>query len=186
MSHVHLKYPNLSIFFGILFLTFILVRSGALLEWVSYIGGFGYLGVFLAGILFVSTFTVVPATAALIVFSGQFNIFLVSFIAGFGALIGDYTIFRFVKDGLVGELRSIFHKVGGYNILKGHHIVHTKYFGWLGPVLGAFIIASPLPDELGIGILGIYRLGHKKFAALSFVLNTVGIFLLLAAARSLT
>jgi hypothetical protein len=128
----------------------------------------------------VSTFTVVPATALLFLLAENLNIFAVSALAGLGAVLGDYTIFKFVKEDLTDELKRIFRQVAGENILQFHWIIHTKYFAWLGPVLGALIIASPFPDELGIGLLGVYKLDDRRFAILSFILNSIGIFLLLS------
>ena len=157
----NLKYPNLLGFFSILFLTLILYRQGILTEWVEILSRFGYLGAFLSGLFFVSTFTVVPATAILFLFAQKFNAVLLSLVAGFGGMAGDYLIFRFVKDELTDELRDIFKKVAGGSILKFHWIAHTFYFAWLSPVIGALIIASPLPDELGIGLLGIYQLDNE-------------------------
>jgi hypothetical protein len=52
----------------------------------------------------------------------------------------------------------------------------TPYFGWLAPVVGALVIASPLPDELGITLLGIARLRNWQFVVLSFIFNFAGIF----------
>jgi hypothetical protein len=48
-------------------------------------------------------------------------------------------------------------------------------FRWIAFVLGAVIIASPLPDELGIAILGFARLGSNLFVPLSFVSNFLGL-----------
>jgi len=144
------------------------------------LGDFGYISALLIGIFFVSTFTVIPATAILFFLSESIGLFSVSLLAGIGAVLGDYIIFRFVKDDLVEELKSIFRLVAGDNVLKFHWIIHTKYFVWLSPVLGALIIASPFPDELGIGLLGMYKLNNKHFLTISFVLNTIGIFLLLS------
>lgn len=179
-----LKYPNLTIFFSILFLTYLFIETGALLQWITALGNFGYLSAFLIGIFFVSTFTVIPATAALFLLSGKLGIIAVSLLAGMGGAIGDFTIFKFIKDGLVSELKLVFKQVAGDNLLRFHWIFHTKYFVWLSPVIGALIIASPLPDELGIGLLGVYKLDDKKFILLSFILNTLGIFLILSGAQS--
>lgn len=47
-------------------------------------------------------------------------------------------------------------------------------------ILAGFIIASPLPDEIGVSLLassGIISM--KKFSVISYVLNTLGIFAIL-------
>ncbi|OGY63203.1 MAG: hypothetical protein A3I89_01055 [Candidatus Harrisonbacteria bacterium RIFCSPLOWO2_02_FULL_41_11] len=180
MNH-HLKYSNLAVFIGILSVTFFFFYTGVLRQFIDVLSQFGYFGAFIAGIFFVSTFTVVPAGTVLVLFADSHNIFLVTLFGALGSIIGDYLIFKFFKDGLTDELRQIFQKIGGDSIFRAHYIAHTKYFAWLGPVIGALIIASPLPDELGVGILGIYRLSTKKFIAITFLLDAIGIFLLVSA-----
>jgi hypothetical protein len=48
-------------------------------------------------------------------------------------------------------------------------------------VLAGFIIASPLPDEIGVPLLAAayHKLSTKKFAFLSFILHTIMIFIIL-------
>lgn len=178
------RYPNLTILFSMIVLTYLLYRSGGLSQMVLGLEGFGYLGVFLVGMFFVSTFTVAPATTLLFLMLEKFSIPELALIGGVGSVLGDYIIFRFVEEGLVGELKEIFHRVGGDSIFKAHWIAHTKYFVWLGPVIGAIIIASPFPDELGIGLLGMYKMDGKRFILLSWILDTLGIFLLLSAVNA--
>ncbi len=178
------KYPNLSILFSILFFTYIFYREGLLAQYVGGLADFGFISIFLVGMFFISTFTVVPATAILFLLEKSFGIPTVALIAGLGAMFGDYFIFRFVKEDLVEELKDIFNEVAGDFFMRFHWMAHTKYFLWFGPVLGALVIASPLPDELGIGLLGIYKLDNKRFMLLSYILNTVGIFLLLSAVEA--
>lgn len=175
------KYPNLILFFLILFVTYFLYRYGFLDVVVRGLEDFGYLGIFLVGMFFVSTFTVAPATAILFLLHGKYSVPEISLIAGMGSVLGDYLIFRFIKDGLADELKDIFRRVAGDSFVRFHWIAHTRYFGWLGPVIGALIIASPFPDELGVGLLGIYKLDNRKFILLTWILDTIGIFLLLSA-----
>lgn len=49
---------------------------------------------------------------------------------------------------------------------------------------GAFIIASPFPDEMRIGLIGASKLKNWQFLILSFLLNSIGIFVVVTAARS--
>lgn len=181
-----LKYPNLTILLIIILVTIVFYQSGILDYWVKSLEKLGYFGIILVGIFFISTFTVAPAGTILVLMAEDFNILLISILAGFGGMLGDYFIFRFVKDSLVGELKIIFEKVSGDGFRRIGEIMHTGYFAWLGPVIGAVIIASPLPDELGISLLGIYKLDDKKFALITFVLNTIGIFILLSAVRAIS
>ena len=103
----------------------------------------------------------------------------IALIAGIGAVVGDLTIFHFIRNrGLTDEIKHFFHYFGGDKV---SHLLHTKYFSWTLPVLGALIIASPLPDELGVSLMGISKMKTLNFILISFLLNSVGIFLVITA-----
>lgn len=177
------KYPNLTIVFTGIVLTYILLRTGVLQDLVVRLNDFGYLGAFVSGIFWTSLFTVVPATAALILFAENLNLIAISLLAGIGAVIGDFVIFKLIKDELADELVNLFKKLGGQYSLRLINLLTTSHFNFLTPIIGAIIIASPLPDELGIALLGIYKFESWKFLLLSFILNTAGLFLLLGGMR---
>jgi hypothetical protein len=65
-----------------------------------------YFGTFLAGFLYVYAFTAAPATVILLTLAKEQNLLLEGFIASFGALLGDFTIFYFVRYSLSGEIQS--------------------------------------------------------------------------------
>jgi len=149
---------------------------------IGGIGNLGYLGAFLVGIFFVSTFTVAPASVVLFYLARELAPLEVAIFAGLGGVVGDYIIFRFLKDRVFDELRPIFMSLGGIRL---SHLISTPFFAWSAPVLGAIIIASPLPDEIGVGLLGISRLKNWQFLILSLVLNSIGIFIIIILARAL-
>jgi len=148
---------------------------------VAGMGELGYLGSFFTGIFFVSTFTVAPAVIVLYHLADLLNPLGTALSAGVGAVIGDFIIFRFFKDQVFEEIRPIFRKLGDHPLLR---ILSTPYFAWILPVLGAFIIASPFPDEVGIGLMGIARMKNWQFLLLTFMLNSAGIFFIVTLARS--
>ena len=51
--------------------------------------------------------------------------------------------------------------------------------------MGGLIIASPFPDELGIGLLGFSKMRTRWFVLLSFTFNFIGIFLIGLVAKTL-
>ena len=95
-------------------------------------------------------------------------------------MLGDYIIFRFLKDRVFDEFASVVAKIGGSHLRQ---LLHTPYFAWLLPVLGAIIIASPLPDELGITLMGLGKIKNWQFLTLSFVLNSSGILIIASLAH---
>jgi hypothetical protein len=142
---------------------------------IMSVGTLGYFGVFLTGIFFVSTFTVAPSAVVLFHLASQMNIWYIAVVAGLGAVCGDFLIFRFLKDGVFEEVKPVFRRLTGERLQK---LFETPHFGRLSMVLGAIIIASPLPDETGLALLGLSKITRLQFFLLSFVLNTVGIFII--------
>ncbi|HLG91100.1 MAG TPA: hypothetical protein VI336_03035 [Candidatus Saccharimonadales bacterium] len=159
-----------------------LARTPSVDNLIRQIGDLGYVGAFFAGVLFVSTFTVAPAAVVLYHLAGSLHPVEIALIAGLGAMIGDYIIFRFIKDKIFSELRPLFLKFGG-SYLK--IVYKSPYFAWVLPLSGAFIIASPFPDEMGVSMLGLSKIKRWQFFAVTLLLNAVGIFLVVSAARLL-
>ncbi len=173
-------YKNLT-YLGIsLVISFFLFRIQFFQDFLSHLGNYGYFGALVGGALFVSTFTVSIGAVVLLFLAKTLNPIEIGLIAGVGAVLSDLTIFHFVRNkGLMSEIKHFFHYFGGDKI---SHLIHTKYFSWTLPVIGALIIASPLPDELGVSLMGISKMKTQDFILLSFVLNSIGIFLAVTAA----
>jgi uncharacterized membrane protein YdjX (TVP38/TMEM64 family) len=175
------KYKNTTLLILSLVVFFYFADSAIIQQFIDSLGSLGYFGAFITGMFFVSTFTVAPAAAVLFNLADHLNPFEVAILAGAGGVLGDYIIFRFFKDRVFQELRPLFDRLTGSRISE---LIHTPYFAWLLPVIGATIIASPFPDEIGVGILGLAKIKRWQFLLLSFFLNCVGIFIVVTLARS--
>ena len=174
-------YKNLTYLWISIIIAILLFKNQSFHSFLLHLGNYGYIGAFIGGILFVSTFTVSIGTVILFNLAEYLNPFEIALIAGIGAVAGDMTIFQFVRiKGLVDEIKHFFHYFGSDKL---KHLIHTKYFGWTLPVIGAIIIASPLPDELGIGLMGIAHMKTWKFMIVSFLLNSLGIFIVVSSAQ---
>ena len=57
---------------------------------------------------------------------------------------------------------------------------------WLGPLCGIIIIASPLPDEIGLFMMGLSRIRMIWFIPLAFIVNAGGIFLVVLTSQYLS
>lgn len=168
------KFKNLTLFAVSVIVTFVLSKYEPFHNFLLNLGGMGYFGAFVAGFLFVSTFTVATGALILLVLAERLSAVEIGIIAGLGAVIGDLVIFRFIKDKLINELTPLYNGLGIGEIMK---VLRTKYFSWTLPVLGALIIALPLPDEIGVSLMGIAKMKTYKFIIISFILNAIGIFL---------
>ncbi len=147
---------------------------------LGHLGNLSYFVVFIAGMMFASTFTV--ATGALILLTLAKTIapvWLIIF-GGLGAVTTDVLVFLFVKEDIVDEITPIYDKITGSHFKK---ILHTRYFAWTLPVLGALIIISPLPDELGVSLMGISTLTTARFTLISLLSHIVGMSALVSVSK---
>jgi hypothetical protein len=140
------------------------------------------LGSFLAGIFFTSAFTVPPSMVILGQIAQVNSPYVVAFWGALGALMGDLIIFRFVKDILAQDLMSLMKK---NKRQKLWHILHTRYFRWILSFIGALVIASPLPDELGLAMMGFSKMKIWYLVPISFTFNFLGILSVGLIAKSL-
>lgn len=130
----------------------------------------GYFGVFLTGILYGINLTAATATAIFFDLPDQLNPWLAAAVGGLGALAYDLTVFSlFRRNSHAKWIEELKHK------LPGHE---RRLPAWMLPLIGGIIIASPLPDELGVGFLGSSSVRPWRFMLISFVANAGGILLL--------
>lgn len=138
----------------------------------------GYLGMLLTGVLFVSFFTAAPAVALLLAFADTYNPLVVAAVAGCGAMLGDYIIFRFAEDKIAHELKPIAKRL---KLISFINLLHRKKFKPVTATVGAIIIASPFPDEAGVALLGLSRINTFQLLTVMLVLNSAGILALVLA-----
>ena len=153
-------------------LAIILVRAGTLNFLLISTREIGFLSSFMAGIFFVSVFSVAPATVVLAEIAKSTPVLWVAFFGGMGALVGDLVIFHFIKDRLAEDISYLIEKNGSKRLFE---IFRIRLFRWLIPFLGALVVASPLPDELGLMMMGFSKMKTSLFIPLSFILNFLGI-----------
>lgn len=182
MQRLGWQFANTTLLLAGLAMFFFLAGTPAVHAFLAEIGRWGYVGAFLAGLFFVSTFTVAPAILILFSLAHVLPVVPLAVVAGVGAMLGDYLLFRFVRDRLAAEWAPIFSKIADSPLGR---LFSSPFFAWLVPVIGAILIASPLPDEIGVGMLGVAGLESWKMLSLTFVLNTVGILLVVLTASLL-
>jgi hypothetical protein len=139
----------------------------------------GYAGTFLAGLLYTYSFTAAPASAFLLLI-GKSGHFLFSLsLASVGALVGDivaYRIFRLSRR-VAQEDREYYTDL----FSRIHRSFPSLNNQALRIVVVVIIFVSPLPNELGNFILSRSReVSFRMFLAVSFVLNALGILVLLS------
>ncbi len=152
----------------------LIIRLGVIKNIVSLADEASILASFLSGIFFTSAFTLAPASVALVEISQNASPVLVAFWGAIGAVVGDLVLFLFIRDRFSDDLMEVLHR---YHDKKLTAFFHRKFFKWLSPIIGACIIASPLPDEMGVALLGAAKIRTSLLIGISFVMNFIGVLL---------
>lgn len=156
------------------FIALVLVKTGFIDGMLNVLGS-GAFASFVAGIFFTSAFTIAPSSVALARLIETVPIHSVAIWGALGALCGDLVLFFFIKDRFAEDLKRSLKPSLLKHILASFHLGFMK---WLSPFLGALIIASPLPDELGLTLMGMSKVRLAILIPVSFVMNAVGIYAL--------
>ncbi len=164
------------------FLAWFLFYSEALTELLAATEAGKILESFVVGIFFTSAFTLAPASLFLVKLSQILSPWSVAIFGALGAMCGDLVLFLFIRDRLAGDIKALFPKSVVRHFLNSFHLGFWK---WLAPLLGALIIASPLPDEFGISLLGLSRVKIAILLPVTFLMNFLGILLITAIASAL-
>jgi len=159
-----------------------LASSGAIQGLVDSAGDNILLVSFIAGLFFTSFFTTPPAIAVFASLAGQGNMFVIAAIGGLGAVLGDSFLFFFVRERISKDASMLMTGPRWKRILR---VLKKRRFRRILPVVGALIIASPFPDEIGLALIGVSTMSRRNFLLLSYCMNTLGILLVLLAAHAL-
>lgn len=128
---------------------------------------------FVAGMFFTSVFTTAPAVVALGEIAQSGSVLATAALGALGAVIGDLLIFWLVRDKLSDHIaRHLKDSVGWARFML---LVRARPFRWLSFFLGGLIIASPLPDEFGVSLMGFSKMDMRWFIPLSYAFNFIGI-----------
>lgn len=163
-----------------LFVAYLLARGGVVGYLASITADFTVASSFVIGLFFTSVLTTTPAIVAIAEFAQFIPPLLLALVGGAGAVVGDLLIFRFVRS----PLANYFVKMASHSKLRAiGRFLERGPLWWVVPALGALVIASPLPDELGLIMMGLSHIRMTSFIILSYTMNTLGIFLIAKAAQ---
>ena len=131
-------------------------------------------GIIVAGALYTYGFTASLGAVVLFALVPDYSPVMLALLGGFGATVADLTIFRFMKGTLHKEVLKISHSPIIKYIVQSR-AARTK---WIRNAAGFFIIASPLPDEIGIALISMTRMNEETFRIVDFCANVLGIYAL--------
>lgn len=163
--------------------SYFLFNNGSLEELIGVLKPYALIPELLAGAMYTSVLTT-PLAVALFFIIGRYNDPLyVALVAATTAMIVDLTILKFFRYLVFGKRSPIGQNPAFIQMLKTLRSWHI--FAIAAPILGAVIIASPLPDEIGIVLLGLSRLQNLQIGFISYLLNALGIYAITYTAHNL-
>ena len=137
----------------------------------------GYFGTFVAGIFFSYGFTSAPATAVFLLIAKEQNLWLAVIIGGLGSLVGNFFIFNFIKKYFKDDIKKVAKQK---LVLYVEHKLSHKIRKYVALASAGIILASPLPDEIGISMLAFtHMVSPKEFYIASFILHSLGILVII-------
>ncbi len=169
------KYKGLTLILISILLTIFLSKYNFLNQTIFNISRIPILGSFIAGILYVSASTAPFGVFLILGLSKSLPAIEIAIFAGLGGVVADFILFRFFKGDIIKEIAPAYNRLGGQNLTK---LMRHKLLRWSLPIIGAIIIASPFPDEIGVALMGLSKIKNYQFVLLSLFLDITGVFLL--------
>lgn len=137
-----------------------------------FVSGFAPLEAFIAGFFFTSLLTITPAGVAFAEMAQTVPALQLAAWGAAGAVLGDLVLFLFVRDALSNDIMAM---LRGPWLRKVKVLFKSPFLSWAVPVAGALVIASPLPDEVGLAMLGLSKTDLRFLIPISYAMNFLGI-----------
>lgn len=152
---------------------YVLIQTHALTIFIASNPELELIGTFVAGMFFTSIFTTAPAMATLGEIALTQPVFTTALLGALGSVAGDLIIFRLVRDRMAADIIELLREEGV--LRRARKIFAFRHYRYFTILLGGLILASPLPDELAVVLLGFAHMKTRYFAYLSFAFNFFGI-----------
>jgi len=150
-----------------------LVETDAIPRFMALIGSVP-VEAFIAGFFFTSLLTITPAGVAFAEMAQTVPATQLAAWGAAGAVVGDLVLFLFVRDALSEDVLAM---MRGSWVRKLKVLFRSPLLSWAVPVAGALVIASPLPDEVGLAMLGLSKTDLRFLIPVSYAMNFLGILL---------
>lgn len=184
-----MRYPKIALLVSSFCVAAVLFELGIFHAFVENLNGHGYFSTFIGGILFSFGFSAPFGLGILLESGKEVHPLLGAIVGGIGALCTDFFLFQTARwTSIHDEL----HRLRDTRVVQYvHGLLHhesisermREYILWS---FAGLLIASPLPDEIGVTLVsGLTEIRLRTFAALCFVLNTIGILIILTAVHPL-
>lgn len=162
--------------------TILLAHFGIIESIFSVSEGYSVVASFIVGMFWTSMFTISPSSIAIAHLSHSVDFLTLATWGALGAIVSDLIIFHFIKDVFTEDVEGAI-KASRFKRLLSK--THFSFLRWFGPMVGALVIISPLPDEIGLSLMGVSKMKIRYLVPLTFALNFIGIYLIAIASQGL-
>jgi hypothetical protein len=173
------KYPKIFFMLLAVIIAYFIFKNPISTNLTSNLNQFNYLGDFVAGMFFALGFSA-PFAIGFFVISHPENIFLSAVIGAIGASISDLLIFKFMKFSFANEFKEL-RKTKALKKIKEifDYSFKIRVRHYLLYAFAGVIIATPLPDEIGVSMLaGLTTIKQKVLLVISFILHLITILII--------
>ncbi|MBI2024842.1 MAG: hypothetical protein HYT03_02025 [Candidatus Harrisonbacteria bacterium] len=173
---------NFIVFAASVVLAVVFVRSGLVEDLLIYIHDFYILGALVAGFFLAFVLTVGPAAATLIGIGENVPVVLIALIGALGSVVANLALFQFVKKEISDDFIAYFESTRMKPLAE---FLKLQAVRWILPIIGAIIVASPLPDEIGLAMIGVSKIKTIIFVPVMYLLHFFGILVIVSAGRAI-
>lgn len=166
------EYKHTTLLVASLAIFILLLDTAIMTSFLGAIEGLGALGMFLAGVLYVSVFTAAASVVIIYEMAQTFNPWLVILIASLGTVLGDLLIMLTFENKFAGELTRILQKLKFDKVLG---VLKRPKLRPLFLMIGLAIVGSPIPDEVGITLMDLTHYSRFRILTMAFFANMFGI-----------
>lgn len=163
-------------------LAVVFVRSGLVENLLLYIHDFYIVGALIAGFLLAFVLTVGPAAATLIGIAENVPVVVIALVGALGSVMANLVLFQFVKKEISDDFVAYFESTRMKPLAE---FLKLQAVRWILPVIGAIIVASPLPDEIGLAMIGVSKIKTIIFVPVMYLLHFFGILVIVSAGRAI-
>ncbi len=133
----------------------------------------GFVSAFIAGLFFTSALTSPIGIAMFFILGETNNVLLLALIGALGSVLGDSLLLKYLGNSITEDIEIFTGPLK--KRVKFLHFFKKRIFSLPLFLLATLIIASPLPDELGITLLASIKIRPAYFLVFSYSVNFLGI-----------
>jgi len=150
---------RLVITIGFILLSFVLLMLGADRIISSYLQGMGRTGAFVAGFFYTFGVTTPMAMVVILEQMKAGDAIYVAVLSSLSASALDTVLFTAFRDTLETNAKK----------LRRYYKTRFGKFAWAFPMSGFFVFGLPLPDELGLALVGLSKIRPHVVAVVIFL-----------------